>query len=95
VSREEFPFYYLPTGKAQSAALREVKSFVRARLLKLQNTSGSIDPGSIENCAERVINLLKPSFSKRGSIMHYTTLDEYTPINDVKVLRKIYSRCFW
>jgi hypothetical protein len=93
VSREEFPFYYLPTGKAQNAALREVKSFIRVRLLKLQNTSETIDPCSIESCAERVIDLLKPSFSKRGSIMQYTTLDEYSPINDVKVLRKIYSLC--
>ncbi|KPJ89518.1 MAG: hypothetical protein AMS17_01720 [Spirochaetes bacterium DG_61] len=93
MSREVYSFYYLPTGKAQYAAMREIESFINGRLLKVQKGMGLIDPSMIERCAYRIIDLLKPSFSKRGSILHYTTLDEYTPINDVRILRRIYTRC--
>lgn len=93
MAREEFPFYHLPTGRAQNAALKEIKLFIRSRLLKLQKRDVRSDPDGIDRWAERLIDILKPSFSRRGSVLSYSTLDEYTPINDIRVLRKIYARC--
>jgi hypothetical protein len=93
VSREEYPFYHLTTRRAQNAALKEIKLFIRSRLLKIRKKDVRFDPDRIDRWAERLIDVLKPSFSRRGSILHYSTLDEYTPVNDIRVLRKIYARC--
>ena len=93
MSREAFSFYLLPTGKAQYAAIREIESFINGKLLKIQKLTGLADSSMIERCVYRFIDLLKPSFSKRGLVLNYTTLDEYTPINDIRILRRIYSQC--
>jgi hypothetical protein len=93
VAREEYSFYYLPTGKAQYTALRQIKNFINVRLLKIQKQTEEMTPSMIEKYAYRIIDLLKPTFTKRGTIMHYSTLDEFIPYNDINILRKIYARC--
>ncbi len=93
VSKDVYSFYYLPTGKAQYVALREMKKFVNGKLIKVQKQTNPLTPEKEEHYVYRVIDLLKPTFSKRGNIIHYSNVDEYTPLDDVRVLRKIYKKC--
>ena len=93
MAKEIYSFYYLPTGKAQYAALREIKKFVTVKLRKIKKHAADQRLEIIENHAYRIIDLLKPTFSRKGSIVRFSNVDEYTPINDVRVLRKIYNKC--
>ena len=93
MAKEIYSFYYLPTGKAQYAALREIKKFVTVKLRKIKKQATDQGLEKIENHAYRIIDLLKPTFSKKGSIVRFSNVDAYTPINDVRILRKIYNKC--
>jgi hypothetical protein len=93
VSKEVYSFYYLPTGKAQYVALREMKKFVNGKLIKVRKQTNPLTPEKEDQYVYRVIDLLKPTFSKRGNIINYSNVDEYTPLDDARVLRKIYRKC--
>ena len=92
MAKEIYSFYYLPSGKAQYTALREIKKFVNGKLSKIQKASIDLTPKMVEKSVFRFIDLLKPTFSKNGSVVQYSNVDEFTPLNDVRVLRKIYKR---
>ncbi len=91
--KEVYSFYSLPTGKAQYAAFREMKKFVNGKLIKVQKQTNLLTPEKEDRYVYRLIDLLKPTFSKRGYIIHYSNVDEYSPLDDVRVLRKIYRKC--
>jgi hypothetical protein len=93
VPKEVYSFYSLPTGKAQYTAFREMKKFVNGKLIKVQKQTNLLTPEKEDRYVYRLIDLLKPTFSKRGNIIHYSNVDEYAPLDDVRILRKIYRKC--